>query len=222
MRYIVANSKQNMVFDATLLWLAEFGRLSAGRSFGCKVVLAPSFLFLPVVSSYAQKLNIAVAAQSVSSYDDGAHTGQIGAKQIRKFCEFAIVGHSDLSESVDAVLRQRDLCLKVGITPLVCFVSQKDAVKYAASGAALVWEDPRNISEAGTYVSKDPGEVREGLLEIKESLDPKVPVLYGGSVNRGNAYDLALIDCLDGVLVGNAGLDPKHFSDIIGKFEKNV
>ena len=45
-----------------------------------------------------------------------------------------------------------------------------------------------------------------------------VPVLYGGSVNGQNISDLVNIEKLDGVLVGHASLDPRHFSGIIASY----
>ena len=43
-----------------------------------------------------------------------------------------------------------------------------------------------------------------------------IPLVYGGSVNEINIADIVKIPELDGVLVGNASLDPKTFADIIG------
>ena len=44
------------------------------------------------------------------------------------------------------------------------------------------------------------------------------PLIYGGSVNENNIKDIAKIQELDGVLVGNASLDPKTFASIISAY----
>ncbi len=43
-----------------------------------------------------------------------------------------------------------------------------------------------------------------------------VPVLYGGSVNQGNALSLLAEPEIDGVLVGGASLDPEGWAEIVG------
>jgi triosephosphate isomerase len=42
-----------------------------------------------------------------------------------------------------------------------------------------------------------------------------VPILYGGSVNRGNASTLLTAADVDGLLVGGASLDPDGWSSIV-------
>jgi len=68
------------------------------------------------------------------------------------------------------------------------------------------------------YREKDPTEIFDTYEYFKVKL-PKVPVIYGGSVNKDNVNELVSIDNLGGVLVGNASLDPKHFLDLVEAFE---
>ena len=42
-----------------------------------------------------------------------------------------------------------------------------------------------------------------------------IPILYGGSVNRGNAPQLLAAPEVEGVLVGGASLDPEGWSSIV-------
>ena len=42
-----------------------------------------------------------------------------------------------------------------------------------------------------------------------------IPILYGGSVNRGNASQLLAAQDVEGVLVGGASLDPEAWSSIV-------
>jgi len=45
---------------------------------------------------------------------------------------------------------------------------------------------------------------------VKELLKADLPVLYGGSVNKGNAVDISEVSGVDGVLVGGASLKLKN------------
>ena len=45
-------------------------------------------------------------------------------------------------------------------------------------------------------------------------------ILYGGSVNSGNAEDLIQIEGVDGFLIGGASLDASSFASIIRTVEE--
>jgi triosephosphate isomerase len=54
--------------------------------------------------------------------------------------------------------------------------------------------------------------------ELKLMLPEKysaIPVLYGGSVNRGNVAQLLAAPDVEGVLVGGSSLDPEAWSTIV-------
>jgi triosephosphate isomerase len=44
----------------------------------------------------------------------------------------------------------------------------------------------------------------------------RVPILYGGSVNKGNVLALLARPELDGVLVGGASLEAEGWAEIVG------
>ena len=48
-----------------------------------------------------------------------------------------------------------------------------------------------------------------------KALTNNAPILYGGSVNHKNAKKFIQENYIDGLLIGNASLDPKEFSRII-------
>ena len=63
--------------------------------------------------------------------------------------------------------------------------------------------------------------IRKVLLDIfPEKLAHKIPIIYGGSVERGNAEELILHGEIDGFLVGHASLEAGHFNDILMAIEE--
>jgi len=72
-----------------------------------------------------------------------------------------------------------------------------------------------NISSGGVYSEKPSEDIEENVGRIKESLPRDAVLLYGGSVNKDNIYDLANLSKLDGVLVGHSSLDSGHFIKLI-------
>jgi triosephosphate isomerase len=214
MKYVVANWKMTMNLKEVQDWLERFS-FRAKQSL--EVIVAPSFVHLPVV---AQELKaVKLSGQDVSLYEGGKHTGDIDWEQLKDFCTYCIVGHSERNEPLDVVLQKRDLCLEHGLTPIVCFADQKKIRTFFVEGTILAWEDPDNISQNGVFRPKETAIIADTIFKLKQTLPGGAPLLYGGSVNRQNIKDLVNISKLDGVLVGSASLDPMHFAELVKAYE---
>jgi triosephosphate isomerase (TIM) len=163
-------------------------------------------------------------AQDVSVHVEGAYTGEISAKMLADLgCSYCLVGHSERrtyhGES-DSLVAQKALRLQeVGITPIVCVgepLEVREAgkqVKYTLEQLAkstqgldrfvVAYEPVWAIGTGKTASSEDANAMHQAL---KETLPGGTAVLYGGSVNPGNASSLFAESYIDGGLVGGASL----------------
>lgn len=200
-------------------WLMGFDEIISGENDLPIVVIAPGFIHIPLLVGFASKHeSVELSAQDLSVYEKGAHTGSVGGFQISDYCKFVIVGHSELAEHRDTVLRKSGVAVSQGLVPIICFKNPSDLDEYYAENTILTWEDPENISKGGEFKPKSTGEIEKVISSMKTK-SPNSILLYGGSVNRQNAGELGNITGLDGVLVGSASLDPEHFFEIVKAFE---
>jgi len=220
MRYIVANWKMSLDLSQIVTWLNIFYKLTPIIPVDKTVILAPSTPYLGLLAELTRnkRTNLQLAAQNVSLLEKGAHTGESGAFQIKDFCKYCIVGHSELREPFEVSLEKRDVCIANALTPIVCFVRAEQGTSAYKDGSILTWEDPRNISSNGKYRAMPEEELKNGISKIKRAAPKEAVLIYGGSVNRQNIEKLAKITQLNGVLVGNASLDPAHFAEVVAKF----
>lgn len=219
MRYVIANWKQNKTLDEVVLWCDGFIRLTKDTVFNnVAPIICPSTPFLEKAFSMliSEGATVALGVQDISLFPDGSHTGYVGVNQIKRFCRYAIVGHSERCEPRDLVLQKIAQCLVVDIVPVVCFKSADDYK--VINGAIYALEDPDNISENGVYRAKSVQEVEYLVNTARKFFGEESIIIYGGSVNGKNAQDIASIKNLNGVLVGNASLNPAEFVDIVDKF----
>jgi triosephosphate isomerase (TIM) len=214
MKYIIANWKMNMDKHSIQQWMGNMKKEAAPNCLHCEVIVCPPFPYLYLTSEQ----EFATGAQNLSSEENGAHTGEVSSSMVKDYAKYCIVGHSERKETREEVRSKVQKALDACLTPIVCFVNNEDGVSLYKDSIILAWEDPQNISSGGIYKAKDPAEVRENIVRIKASLPKEAKVVYGGSVNKDNAAALASIEELDGVLVGNASLDPDHFVEIIKAF----
>ena len=218
MRYIIANWKMNLNLADITAWFESFRQSLPLIPENKEIIIAASAPYLGLLSVLTKTKNLKLSAQDASSLETGAHTGEVGAFQLKDFCAYALVGHSERNENIEVSLKKRDVCLANGITPIFCFSNISDVESVYKTGIILTWEDPANISKGGQYRAKPKEEIQSGIDKIRQKIPADAILIYGGSVNRQNIIDLANIKGLNGVLPGNASKDPIHFAELVLKF----
>ena len=87
------------------------------------------------------------------------------------------------------------------------------------AGCMVAYEPVWAIGTGKTATPADASAAHGALrLELKALTDDRaeaVPILYGGSVNRGNAAALLAAPEVDGVLVGGASLEVDGWSGLV-------
>ena len=219
-KIVIANWKMNKNKAEINAWLERFQILTKELDLSQIIIgIAPSFPYLCNINTCG--LNIETVSQDVSEYIEGAFTGQVGAKQIKDYCKYSIVGHSETKPSYDITFSKALMCMKEGITPIVCLsnlTSIPNMPEYMFN-AVIALEDLHDISSEGVYKEIDIKRIEERVLQFTDKFGSDfLGLIYGGSVNRQNALSLGKIVGLNGLLVGNASLDPDHFVEIVRNF----
>lgn len=222
MKYIIANWKANGTVNQTNEWfnlfVSKLKTLSKIRELlntdRVMVIIAPQFPFVARAKEKISGLkNLFIAAQDVSEFEQGSHTGDVTAMALQDLVSYAIVGHSErrahYRETNGQIKKKLDLLQKYNIKSLLCVRDKDDFVDDAFG---VVYEPTGAI---GTGNNANPQEV----LLIKKALPlrPETPFLYGGSVNKDNVLQYLSLSEVDGVLVGAHSLDPEEFVSIINK-----
>jgi triosephosphate isomerase len=156
-------------------------------------------------------------------------------------CRFVIVGHSErrhgMGEDDAQVAQKLRAAQRDGLTPIVCVgetLVEREAGRTAevlVRQAQAAYEGLDAAQSAATVLAYEPvwaiGTGRVATLEqareahqiLRATLDrvvasgvgARVSILYGGSVNAGNAAALFAEEELDGALVGGASLEAASF-----------
>ena len=208
---------------------------------GVDVAICPPFTLIPLAVPRAGGL--AVGAQDCHMKDQGAHTGNVSAPMLKEAgARLAIVGHSerraDQGESDGMVRAKAEAALRHGLQAIVC-VGESESERGAGRAvervtAQLAGSVPELSGEAelvvayepiwaiGTGRTATPADVAEMHSAIREALagrfgeaGGRIRILYGGSVNAGNAALLFAVENVDGALVGGASLTAGQFVPII-------
>lgn len=214
--FIVANWKSNKTILEAKEWFQAFNdlRLTINKE-EKEIIICPPFTLLHFVKELIVKgqMSIAVGAQDVSPFDEGAYTGEISAKQAKEFADYVIIGHSErrknFLESDEVLFKKVELANKYGLTPIFCV---QDATTKIPENVGIVAYEP--VFAIGSGNPDTPENAEKIAMQIKANRRT-TSVLYGGSVTSKNIKGFTQMPNIDGVLVGGASLDAQEFYAII-------
>lgn len=206
-----------------------------------EMAVCPPAVYISKVNDLIGDAKIGLGSQNICDQESGAFTGELAPSMLKEFnCQYAIIGHSErrslYGESDELVAKRVAMAIQSGITPLFCIgetleeresgvmedvVSrQLDAVidtqGIEAIGQCVIAYEP--VWAIGTGVTASPEQaqavhafIRNKLSALSADVAEKVQILYGGSMNAGNAKELLSQPDIDGGLIGGAALKAGDF-----------
>ena len=205
------------------------------------VVVCAPYIYIPLVEEILSGSNIGYGSESISENDSGAFTGEISGEMLKDFnCQYAIVGHSErrslFGEKDADTANKFAAARKHGLTPILCVgelleereAGTTEAVVSRQLDAVIALEGIAALADAviayepvwaiGTGKTASPQQaqdvhafIRAKIAKRDEAVAEKVQILYGGSVNGGNAEELFAMEDIDGGLIGGASLKAEDF-----------
>jgi triosephosphate isomerase (TIM) len=240
---VAANWKMNMTNAEAAAFCADF--MARDLPPGTDVVICPPFTALRTVAERVAGTAVRVAAQNMHEEDSGAFTGEVSASMLQELGVGAVVlGHSErrqlFGETDAALARKVPKALDSGLLPILCVGETEDERERGETQRKLrhqVQVDLAAVSEdrlaevviayepiwaIGTGNTATPEQAQEAIAFVRALLGDRdrksaqsTRILYGGSVDPGNASDLLTQPDIDGALVGGASLDPERFASIV-------
>ncbi len=227
---IVLNNKCNLNKDEFKDYLNSLNKIDTQHT----LILTPTFLNIPEFSSN----KILLGAQNVGSFENGAHTGEVCAEQLKSYgVKYCIVGHSerrkDQKETNEDIKNKIEQLTSHNIVPILCIgetkeqrqeniykdilIEQLDSVLKQLSPnirrEVIIAYEP--IWSIGSGIIPNNKEIEEVNLLIKSYYNNEI--LYGGSVNENNIEELKKCSSIDGYLLGGLSLKPANLQEFVNK-----
>ena len=211
----------------------------------CDIALCVPSVCIPAAVRALRDTRIAVGAENVNANASGAYTGEVStAMLLDAGCKYVIIGHSERRAmgETDADVNAKTLAaLEAGLVPIVCCgesLEQRESgitadwismqIKLALEGVSeekirkvvIAYEPIWAIGTGRTATPEQAEEVCQHIRSVVRKLFGSknaraTTILYGGSMNEKNAYELLAQPDIDGGLIGGASLVPEKFVKII-------
>lgn len=240
-KLIIANWKMQLGYRESLTLARAYARRIKTEN---TVVVAPDHLALPAVGAIIGKTRLALGAQDSAGSAAGAYTGEVSPLNLKACgVKYVILGHSErrkyLHENATLINAKLRAALAQGLIPVLC-VGEKLAERQAGRAKQYLASELRRalkdikikdinsliiayepVWAISTNKNARPLSVPEAsaihsFLKVRAAtiLKKKIRVLYGGSVNAGNAAAFLAGKDIDGLLVGSASLKLEDFISI--------
>lgn len=209
-----------------------------------EVAVCAPHIFLCDVQQLLDGTAVAWGGQDVSVHESGAYTGETAGSMLSEFgCKYVIIGHSERrsyhGETDQLVAEKFSAARKAGLVPILCVgetLQERESgtteevvgrqIDAAVShcgidmlGEGVIAYEP--VWAIGTGKTATPGQAQEMHAFIRsriavsgQAVADKLQILYGGSMNAGNAAELLSQADIDGGLIGGASLKAPDFLTI--------
>jgi triosephosphate isomerase len=212
---------------------------------GVDVAICVPFTDLQAMVDSTRGSRVEVFAQNMHEAREGAFTGEISAPMLTEIDVHGVVlGHSErrqyYNETDKALSHKLVTAFAEGLKPILCVGETEDERERGDTERKLRHQvqeglerlTPEQIAEVtiayepiwaiGTGLVATTEQAQDAIAFVRALVGDKAPdaadvvrVLYGGSVNAGNAAELLALPDVDGALVGGASLEPDSFAQIV-------
>ena len=239
---VAGNWKMNASKDSVESLVTDI--LSGASDVSTEVIVCAPFPYLSQVEALIEGSNLMLGAQNLNVNASGAFTGEVSAEMIKDFgANHVIVGHSErrslYGETSEIVAEKTKAAIDSGLTPILCLGESFDQ-RESGKTESVVSEQLNKVIKMvgieafnniiiayepvwaiGTGVTATPEQaqavhkfIRDLLASSSQDIADKTPILYGGSMNAGNAVELISCSDIDGGLIGGAALKAEDFLQI--------
>ena len=241
---IAGNWKMNKTPSQTKEFMTAFKAIMPkGR--WCDIALCVPAVCIPAAVRAMRETRVGIGAENCNANASGAYTGEIATNMlVDAGCKYVIIGHSERRAmgETDADVNAKVLAaLDAGLIPIMCCgesLEQREAdittewitmqIKLGLQGVSedkirkvvIAYEPIWAIGTGRTATPEQAQEVCESIRSVVRKLYSSknaraISILYGGSMNEKNAYELLAQPDIDGGLIGGASLVPEKFVQII-------
>jgi triosephosphate isomerase len=248
MRPLVAGNWKMNGLASSLGELAALKDALAGQAPACDILVCPPATLI-AQAAWLVKGAFALGGQDCHAAAKGAFTGDISAEMLSDAgASYVIVGHSERrqihGEGNGDVAAKARAAWRAGLKAIIC-IGESEAQRNSGNATDICQGQleasvPQEATPANTVIAYEPvwaigtgktptgadiaamhAHIRACLMARLGDGAREILILYGGSVNPGNAAEILDLPEVGGALVGGASLKSDDFLRIIASVKSS-
>ena len=247
---VVANWKMNPASFKEAKKLFEAVKRAADNAKKSSVVVAPPAVYLRGLASEYRGKKISFAVQHAHFEAGGAYTGEISLAQAKDArASYVLIGHAErrgMGETNDDTQKKVAAALALKLTPILCvgekerkhdgehFDTVREQLRVGLAGVAaqkvnrvIITYEP--LWTIGAKTAMNPRQMHEMAIFIRKTIvalhgdvGHSTKILYGGSIDAGNAGAMLRDGDVRGFLVGRASQNAVEFAALLQAIEQTT
>ena len=243
-KILAANWKMNLSATEAQEWLTQFKSGVSNQEHVEFRLYAPNVF----IQHLSEDEEMHIGAQNAHSADFGAFTGEISIPQLKSVgAKSVLIGHSERRtyfQESDSFLKEKVHACCAHFFPFIFCCGEDLKTRETGNHLSFVQKqvesaifqlNPQEVSlltiayepiwAIGTGQTATTDQINEVHAYIRSMLTEKfgengenVSILYGGSVNEGNAQSIFSCPDVDGGLIGGASLNAYDFLELASSF----
>ncbi len=243
-KFIAGNWKMNCNLKDSDLFVSSLQNSIENKTKIIDVAVFPPFTLLSHLIKSFKNISIHIGGQDCHDKASGAYTGNISAAMLKDIgCSHVLLGHSERRayhlESNSLIKDKLTSAISVGLTGILCIgetleeknssqtlkVIENQITNSLADNSdhintiiayEPVWAIGTSLTPSVEEIEHVHGYIRKIIASARgEKISNNMRILYGGSLNPGNAKVILAAKDVDGGLIGGASLKADDFLKII-------
>jgi len=185
---------------------------------GAKIIVVPQFADIYRISN---EVKIQVYSQGIDNIKFGSYTGHVLAESVKAAgASGSLLNHSERRIKLADIEACIEKLRSLGMVSIVCTNNINTTKAAAAIGPDFVAVEPPELIGSGIPVSQAKPEIVSGSVDAAKEVNPKVGVLCGAGITKGEDIKKAIELGTEGVLLASGVVkakDPKAvLMDLVG------
>ncbi|HIA92006.1 TPA: triose-phosphate isomerase [Candidatus Saccharibacteria bacterium] len=221
-KLIIANWKMHNTVQQASHFLIRLEKYVEHFPREAEVVIAPSFISLQPLKLQLHSSSIKLAAQNISQFDEGAHTGETSGLMVKGIVDYVIIGHSErrhiYGEKDDLIAKKLAAVVRHDLVPVLCvgesIVDRQEGftnrVLHSQINVALTMLTPQDLANGFVVAYEPVWAIGSGLVPRPDDIKSAIRVIrdnirevFGGHVATNTR-----------VLYGGS-VNPSNIADIL-------
>ncbi len=242
-KIIIANLKLNGNLNYIKKYIKKLKKYSYLHK--NNIFLAPPILYLYYATKLIKKSNINLVSQNIDINLSGSFTGEISAEMIKDIkIKYIIIGHSERKkyhkENNEIILNKIIITKKLNLIPIICIgenideykknksiITCKEQIDYIIKNKNIhllensiiayepIWAIGTGKNANINHINKIHQFIIKYLYSINKNIINKIKIIYGGSINKKNVFNILNNNNVYGLLIGKSSWNIKDFIKIL-------